>query len=122
MFPTPPTAMQYIKARRLRALGVTTTARIPALPEVPSIAEAGVPGYEAAQWFGVVAPAGTPRAIVDRLYQEISRALRAAEMKERLTAEGLEVVAGTPEEFASLIKSATTKWAAVIKAAGIKAE
>jgi tripartite-type tricarboxylate transporter receptor subunit TctC len=69
-----------------------------------------------------VAPAGTPRAIIDRLYQEIARTLRAPEMKDRLTAEGLEVVGSTPEEFAVLIKSETTKWAAVIKAAGIKAE
>ena len=122
MFPTPPTAMQYIKAGRLRALGVTSLSRIPALPDVPTIAEAGVPGYESTQWFGVLAPAGTPRPIVDRLHQEIARVMRAPDMKDRLTAEGLEVVASAPAEFAEHIKSETEKWAKVIKILGIKPE
>ena len=119
-FPSVPTAMPYVRAGRLRALGVTTLKRAQALPDVPSIAEAGLPGYEATQWFGLLAPAGTPRAIIDRLYQESSRALRTADMKERMIAEGLEVVAGTPEEFAGYIRSETAKWTQVIKAAGIK--
>ena len=101
-------------------MGVTTSKRTQALPDVPSIAEAGVPGYEATQWFGVLAPAGTPRAIVERLHQETSRALRSAEVKERITGEGMEVVASTPEEFAAYIKSETEKWTKVIKSAGIK--
>ena len=122
MFPTLPTAIQYIKAGKLRALGVTSAARSPALPAVPTIAEAGLPGYEATQWFGVLAPAGTPRAIVDRLQQEIARVLRAPEMRERLSAEGTEAVGGTPEEFTTLIKTETEKWARVIRAAGIKPE
>ena len=119
-FPSLPTAMPYIKAGRLRGLGVTTLKRAQALPDVPSIAESGVPGYEATQWFGLLAPAGTPRPIIDRLYQESSRALRTEDLKERMLGEGLEVVAGTPEQFAAYIKSETTKWAQVIKAAGIK--
>ena len=119
-FPSVPTAMPYIKAGRLRGLGVTTAKRAQALPDVPSIAESGLPGYEATQWFGLLAPAGTPRAVIDRLYQESSRALRTDELRERLTAEGLEVVAGTPEEFAAYIRAETAKWAQVIKAAGIK--
>jgi tripartite-type tricarboxylate transporter receptor subunit TctC len=119
-FPSVPTAMPYIKAGRLRGLGVTTLKRAQALPDVPSIAEAGLPGYEATQWFGLLAPAGTPRAIIDRLYQESSRAVRSADVKERMVAEGLEVVGGTPEEFANYIKSETDKWTQVIKAAGIK--
>ncbi|HWP87704.1 MAG TPA: tripartite tricarboxylate transporter substrate binding protein [Burkholderiales bacterium] len=119
-FPSVPTAMPYIKAGRLRGIGVTTLKRVEVLPDVPSIAEAGLPGYEATQWFGLLAPAGTPRPIIDRLYQESSRALRSADMKERMTAEGLEVVGGTPEEFASYIRSETEKWTQVIKAAGIK--
>ena len=119
-FPSVPTAMPYVRAGRLRALGVTTLKRAQALPDVPSIAEAGLPGYEATQWFGLLAPAGTPRAIIDRLYQESSRALRTADMKERMIAEGLEVVAGTPEEFAGYLRSETAKWTQVIKAAGIK--
>jgi len=119
-FPSVPTAMPYVKAGRLRGIGVTTLKRVEVLPFVPSIAEAGLPGYEATQWFGLLAPAGTPRPIIDRLYQESSRALRSADMKERMTAEGLEVVGGTPEEFASYIRSETEKWTQVIKAAGIK--
>ena len=119
-FPSVPTAMPYIKAGRLRGIGVTTLKRVEVLPDVPSIAEAGLPGYEATQWFGLLAPAGTPRPIIDRLYQESSRALRSADMKERMTAEGLEVVGSTPEEFASYIRSETEKWTQVIKAAGIK--
>jgi len=119
-FPSVPTAMPYIKAGRLRGIGVTTLKRVEVLPDVPSLAEAGLPGYEATQWFGLLAPAGTPRPIIDRLYQESSRALRSADMKERMTAEGLEVVGGTPEEFASYIRSETEKWTQVIKAAGIK--
>jgi len=122
MFTTPPTAMPYIKANRLRPLGVTTTTRVEALPDTPSIAEAGVPGYESVQWFGMLVPAGTPRGIVDRLHQEFTRALRAPDMKERLTSLGLNAVGSTPEEFTGYIKSETEKWAKVIKSMGIKPE
>jgi tripartite-type tricarboxylate transporter receptor subunit TctC len=119
-FQSLPTAMPYIKAGRLRGVGVTTAKRAQALPDVPSIAESGLPGYEATQWFGLLAPAGTPRPVIDRLNQESSKALRSDDLKERLMAEGLEVVAGTPEQFAAYIRSETVKWAQVIKAAGIK--
>jgi tripartite-type tricarboxylate transporter receptor subunit TctC len=77
MFTTPPTAMPYIQAGRLRPLGVTTTKRAEALPDVPTISEAGVPGYESVQWFGMLVPVGTPRPVIDRLHQEITRSLRA---------------------------------------------
>jgi tripartite-type tricarboxylate transporter receptor subunit TctC len=122
MFTTPPTAMPYLKAGRLRPLGVTTTTRIDALPDVPAIAEAGVPGYESVQWFGMLLPAGTPRPIIDRLHQELIRALRAPDMKERLNSLGLDAVGSTPEEFAAYMKSETEKWAKVIKIMGIKPE
>jgi tripartite-type tricarboxylate transporter receptor subunit TctC len=122
MFTTPPTAMPYLKAGRLRPLGVTTTTRIEALPDVPTIAEAGVPGYESVQWFGMLVPAGTPRPVVDRLHQELTRALRAPDMRERLTSLGLNGVGSTPDEFAAYMKSETEKWAKVIKAMGIKPE
>jgi tripartite-type tricarboxylate transporter receptor subunit TctC len=118
-FPSVPTAIPYIKANRLRGLGVTTAKRTQALPEVPSIAEAGVAGYEATQWFGVLAPAGTPRPIIDRLNQELVKMLRTPEMRDRLTADGTDPVGNTPEEFAAYIKSETDKWTRVIKAAGI---
>jgi tripartite-type tricarboxylate transporter receptor subunit TctC len=119
-FPSVPASIQHIKAGKLRGIAVTTRTRAQALPDVPSIAEGGVPGYEATQWFGILAPAGTPRAVIDKLYQEIARGLRSAELKQRLVAEGMELVVSTPEEFASYIRSETDKWAKVIKSAGIK--
>ena len=122
MFTTPPTAMAYLKAGRLRPLGLTTLSRIEALPNVPTIAEAGVPGYESVQWFGMLVPAGTSRSIIERLHQEITRSLRAPDMKERLTALGLTAVGSTPEEFGAYIKSETEKWAKVIKSMGIRPE
>jgi len=122
MFTTPPTAMPYLKAGRLRPLGLTTTTRIEALPDVPTIAEAGVPGYESVQWFGMLVPAGTPRPVIERLHQEITRSLRAPDMKERLTSLGLNAVGSTPEAFGTYMKSETEKWAKVIKTMGIKTE
>lgn len=120
--PSLPTVMQYLKAGKMRALGVSTAKRTPLLPDVPTIAEAGVPGYEASNWFSILAPAGTPQPVINRLYQEIVRALRSADMKERLVAEGADVIGSTPDELASYMKSETEKWARVVKAAGIKAE
>jgi len=118
-FPSIPTAYQYIKAGRLRALGVTTARRTPALPDVPAIGEI-VPGYEATQWFGMLAPAGTPRTIIDRIHQETVRALKAPEVIKQLAGEGADIVGSTPETFGVYIKSETEKWARVIKSAGIK--
>jgi tripartite-type tricarboxylate transporter receptor subunit TctC len=120
LFPALPTAMPHLKTGKARALGVTTAARSQAMPDLPSISEAGLRGYEATQWFGVLAPAGTPRGIIDRLHQEVVTALRSAEVKQSLASEGAEVVASTPEQFAAYIRSETEKWAKVIKTAGIK--
>jgi tripartite-type tricarboxylate transporter receptor subunit TctC len=120
MFTTPPTAMGHIRAGKMRPLAVTTTRRIPALTDVPTIAEAALPGYEVTQWFGLLVAAGTPAAIVERLNRELVRALRTPELKERFAAEGLEPVGNTPAEFASFIHAELDKWAKVIRAAGIK--
>ncbi len=122
MFPTTPTVIAYLKAGRLRALGVTTAKRIQALPEVPSISEAGLPGYESTQWFGILAPAATPRPIIDRLNQEIVRIMQAPVMKQRMDNDGMEIVAGTPEQFGAHIKAETAMWAKVVKAMGLKLE
>jgi tripartite-type tricarboxylate transporter receptor subunit TctC len=120
MFAAVPTAMPHLKTSRVRALGVTTARPSEALPDIPTIAAAGLPGYEATQWFGVLAPAGTPRPIIDRLHREITSALRASDVKQHLAAEGAEIVASTPEQFGDYLTSETAKWARVIKAAGIK--
>ena len=118
---SPPSVMSYLKVNRLRALGVTTRERLVSLPEVPAIAET-LPGYDATQWFGILAPAATPRAIVDRLHAEITRVLAAGDLRERMLGEGMTIVGDTPEQFAAHIRAETEKWAAVIKAAGIKPE
>jgi tripartite-type tricarboxylate transporter receptor subunit TctC len=119
-FPSVPSVINYLKARRLRALGVTTAKRSSVLPEIPTIAEAGVPGYEAQQWFALAAPGGTPRAIVDRLHAELMIVLKDAEVVRNFAAQGAEIAASTPEEFAAYLKSELAKWARVIKAAGIE--
>jgi tripartite-type tricarboxylate transporter receptor subunit TctC len=119
-FPSVPSVINYLKAGRLRALGVTTAKRSAVLPDIPTIAEAGVPGYEAQQWFGVVAPGATPRAIVERLHRELMLVLKDPEVVRNFSAQGAEIVADTPDEFAAYLKSEMDKWARVIKAAGIE--
>ena len=115
-------AYPHIKNGRLRAYGVTSAKRAAGAPEIPTIAEAGVPGYEAVQWFGVLAPAGTPRAVITRLHAEIAKVLQQADIRDRLSKDGAEPVASTPEEFAAFIKAETAKWAKVVRDAGIKPE
>lgn len=105
-----------------RALGMSGSKRSPVLPDIPTIAEAGVPGYDVMQWYGVLAPAGTPRDIVLRLQSEIARILELPDVKERLAADGAEAVGSTPEAFAVLIKSELARWAMVAKNAGIQPE
>lgn len=112
----------HVRSGRLRALGVSTGARLAVFPELPTIAEAGVSGYEATQWYGVLAPAGTPKAVVDRLHREIVSAVKSKQMHERLMADGSEPVTSTPEEFASYIKSEIARWAPVVRAAGIRVD
>jgi tripartite-type tricarboxylate transporter receptor subunit TctC len=121
MAPNLLTALPHVKAGKLRALAVTSARRTVALPEVPTIAET-LPGYESAQWYGVLAPAGTPREIVARLHAEIVRALKHTEVQGRLAADGADPVGSTPEEFAAFIKSEIDKWARVARAAGIQPE
>lgn len=119
-FSTVLSAMPHIKSGKIRALGVTTLRRVQVMPEVPTIAESALPGFETSQWFGILAPAGTPRRIVERLYQALARGSNSADVKDRLAAQGVDVVNKKPEEFATLIKRETAQWAQVITAAGIK--
>ena len=112
----------HIRNGRLRALGVSTSKRLTIFPEVPTVAEVGVPGYEATQWYGVLAPAGTPNWVVARLNREIVHTLQNPQIQQRLADDGSEPLASTPEEFTAFIKSETARWAPVIKAAGIRAD
>ena len=120
MFATVLSSMPHVKSGKIRALGVTTLKRVQVMPDVPTLAETALPGFETSQWFGILAPKGTPRRIIDRLYQAISRASSRADVKERLAAQGVEVVNRKPEEFAALIKREIAQWGEVIKAAGIR--
>lgn len=112
----------HVKSGKLRALGVTGLRRTPTLPDVPTIAEAGVPGYEAVGWFGLVAPAGTPKDIVTMLNREINRILELAEVKARLLELGAEPAAMSPEQFLDFIRSDNAKWEKLIKERGIVVE
>ena len=116
------TARPQIEAGRVRALAVSGPKRVAALPEVPPVAEAGVPNYAAMQWYGLLAPAGTSSAIIARVHAEAIKALRTAEMKERLAIDGAEAVGSSPAEFAMLIRNELEKWARVARSANIEPE
>jgi tripartite-type tricarboxylate transporter receptor subunit TctC len=103
----------------VRALAVTTAARLPAMPALPTVAEAGVPGYEMSAWYGIMAPAGTPRQIVDRLQREIAAAIHLPEVRARIEAEGAEPSGNTPEQFRDFAAAERRKWAEVVRDAKI---
>ena len=117
-----PTVLPHVKSGKLHVLAVTGKHRSPELPGVPTVDEAGVPGYELSPWYGLLAPAGTPREVVVRLGEEVSRVVRAPEMKEKLAVQGAEVAGGSPEEFAALIRADTSTWSRVVRDAGIRIE
>ena len=112
--------LPHIKAGRLRALAVTGAQRSPAAPDVPTIAESGFPGFEATAWYGVLAPAKTPKPVVSRLHNDIVKVLQEPDVKNRLTGLGFEIVGSTPEQFSAYIKSEIKKWAKAVKASGAK--
>ena len=122
MFPNIATSLQYVKTGRMRALGVGGKRRSVIAPDIPTINESGLPGYEMSSWFGLLAPAGTPPAVINRLQQEIGRMFRQAEVREKLFAQGVEPVGSTPQEFAAFLNAETAQWAKVIKATGLKPE
>jgi len=122
MFDNLPPSLPQIKAGKLRALAVTSAARAPALPDVPTVAEAGLPGFEASSWFGLLAPAGTPPAIVAKINAEVGKWLATPEAKENLAKQGANAAGGTPEDFAKHIAAETAKWAKVVKASGAKVD
>jgi len=118
MFSDVPGALPLINAGKLRALAVTAAHRVPAIPDLPTIAEAGIPGYAIVAWFGLLAPAGTPGSVVTKLNREILAVLGDAELKRKMAEIGQDVAGSTPEEFAAFIRSEVTNMGAVVKASG----
>ena len=120
LFPSIPAAVAHVRSGKLVALGVTTLQRAGALPDVPTINEAGVSGYEVSGWYGVIGPAGLPQSVVARLNKEINTYLQASDTRKQLSNEGAEPRTGTPEEFGAAMATDLQKWAKVVAAAGIK--
>jgi tripartite-type tricarboxylate transporter receptor subunit TctC len=114
--------LPHMQSKRLRVIGTGGAKRSPTLPDVPTIAESGVPGYEANNWWGLVAPTGTPQDVIARLDKELAAVAGSAETKKRLYAEGAEPQHKAPAEFGKFIKAEMTKWSRVVKEAGIKGE
>jgi len=121
-FGTPPPALPHLKEGKLRALAITSKARVPTLPDVPTMAEAGYPDVEGESWFGVAVPGGTPKEIVNLLNREIVKIMALPDIKERVATLGFDSIASSPEEFSARIRTDTEKWGKVIRAAGIKPE
>ena len=120
-FDTVPAAAPYVRAGRLRALAVTSAKRLADFPDLPTVEEAGLPGYQMTTWYGIFAPAGTPTAIINRLHAEITKAIHASDVRARLAQIGVdETVTRTPEEFAALVRADTARYAKVVKEAGVR--
>jgi tripartite-type tricarboxylate transporter receptor subunit TctC len=117
-----PAAFPHVKAGKLTALGVTSGTRSAIVPEVPTFAEAGLGGYELENWYGLLAPARAPNAIIDKLNRETVKALQMPDVKERLNSQGFEIRTSTPDEFSAYIKSELVKWAKIVKASGAKVD
>jgi tripartite-type tricarboxylate transporter receptor subunit TctC len=122
MFDNIPSSLPQIKAGKLRALAVTGSKRAHSLPDLPTIAEAAIPGYESYVWFGVVAPAGTPPEIIKRLNAELVKAAAAPEFRDRLMGQGYDVLSSTPEQMTASIRSEMAKWSAIVKASGARVD
>ena len=119
---SPPPIVPQVKAGKLRALGAARPNRSPLLPDVPTVSEAGLPGFHAGSWYGFLAPAGTPKPIIDKLNAEMVKAIRSQELRDRFAAVGAESVGDSPSEFAAFIRAELKKWEKVVRATGVKAE
>jgi tripartite-type tricarboxylate transporter receptor subunit TctC len=120
MFTGPPSAKAMSDGGKLKLLAVASPQRMALMPDVPTMQEAGVPGFEMASWFGLLAPAGTPKPVVERLSAEMRKVVAHPGFRARMAEQGLEVVGDTPDEMLSIMRSDTEKWAALIKATGIR--
>jgi tripartite-type tricarboxylate transporter receptor subunit TctC len=115
-------AMPYAKSGRLRALAITTLNRSQAMPELPTIAESALPGYDFSSWYGLMVPTGTAKAVIARLHAETVKVLKLPDLQQRLASEGCEAVGSTPEHLAAYIREEMARWAKVVKASGMQAE
>jgi tripartite-type tricarboxylate transporter receptor subunit TctC len=122
MFMPTTNAVPLARSGRLRALAVTSRERVPAMPELPTVSESGLKGYESSQWYGLLAPAGTPVDVLGLLSSQVVKIMQAPDMKQRLTGDGLVAVGSTREQFAAHIKVELAKWAKVIKASGARVD
>jgi tripartite-type tricarboxylate transporter receptor subunit TctC len=122
MFDNMPSSLPLVKEGKLRALGVTSAQRSPAAPDIPTIAEQGLPGFDAVSWFAMFAPAGTPKPIVDKLQVEVKKIIQSPEVGRKLAEIGLDVVGSTSEELAAYQRAEIAKWAKVVKDSGAKVE
>ena len=122
MFDNLPSSMPHIKSGKLRAIATTGSKRSPTLPDLPTVAETAVPGFEITAWFGLLAPAKTPTAIIDRLNLEVTKVLNMPDVKARITAQGAELVPGTPQQFGQFVKDKAAQWAPIVKASGAQVD
>jgi tripartite-type tricarboxylate transporter receptor subunit TctC len=122
MLPSAAAAVPFVRVKRVRALAVTSNRRSSVLPEVPTLAESGLPGFDVSAWQGVLLPAGTPPAVLTRLQQEIIKAVQSTDLRQRFTSQGIEPVGSSPQQFADFMRLEMTRWAEVIKSAGIRAD
>jgi len=122
MFDNAPNVLQQVKAGKLRALAISSKQRSPIVKELPSVAEAGVPGFDVSVWFGVMAPAGTPRAVIHQLNAQINAVLQLPQIRQAFASQGVETAGSTPEQFALFLAAQRTKWSKIVQEAGIKAE
>lgn len=119
LFDAPPSSLPFVRSGKLRALGISTLHRTPLLPDMPTISEAGVPGYEVLTWSGICAPSGTPRAVITRLNEAMVKGVTSRETRDRFAALGADVVANSPDEFRKFILAELAKWSRVIREAGV---
>jgi len=118
MFDNLPSSIAFVRSGKLRPIAITTLKRSPELPDVPTIAESGVPGFDASSWFGLLAPAGTPPAVIKRIDDALLKVMTTTDLSKKIVEQGGEPAAETPDKFAAFIRSETTKWAQVVKASG----
>jgi tripartite-type tricarboxylate transporter receptor subunit TctC len=122
VFHNAPVLLPHVKSGALRGLAVTSLQRLASVPELPTMAESGVPGYEVTAWFGFLAPAGTPQAVISKVHADVAKAIAMPDVRERMTAQAAEPIGSTPQEYASFIAAEIAKWSKIVKASGAKVE